>query len=107
MLDQGLDRVFQALADPSRRAMVERLCDGPASVSELAQPFSMTLAAVVQHVQVLEACGLVRSEKVGRTRTVSVESATLRTAEQWITERRTTWERRLDRFGEFLERSDT
>jgi DNA-binding transcriptional ArsR family regulator len=110
MLDHSLDRVFQALADPSRRAMVERLCEGPASVSELARPFSMTLAAVVQHVQVLEASGLVRSEKVGRTRTVSIEPPALRTAEQWITERRTTWERRLDRLGEFLEqqqRSET
>jgi DNA-binding transcriptional ArsR family regulator len=109
MLDQSLDRVFQALADPSRRAMVERLCEGPASVSELARPFSMTLAAVVQHVQVLEASGLVRSEKVGRTRTVSIEPPTLRTAEQWMSEQRTTWERRLDRLGTFLEqqRSDT
>ena len=110
MLDHSLDRVFQALADPSRRAMVERLCEGPASVSELARPFSMTLAAVVQHVQVLEASGLVRSEKVGRTRTVSIEPPALRTAEQWITQRRTTWERRLDRLGAFLEqqqRSET
>jgi DNA-binding transcriptional ArsR family regulator len=109
MLDQSLDRVFQALADPSRRAMVERLCEGPASVSELARPFSMTLAAVVQHVQVLEASGLVRSEKVGRTRTVSIAPPALRTAEQWINQRRTTWERRLDRLGEFLEqqRSET
>jgi DNA-binding transcriptional ArsR family regulator len=109
MLDHSLDRVFQALADPSRRAMVERLCEGPASVSELARPFSMTLAAVVQHVQVLEASGLVRSEKVGRTRTVSIEPPALRTAEQWITRRRTTWERRLDRLDAFLEqqRSET
>src|SRR5436190_22777209 len=88
MLDQGLDRVFQALADPSRRAMVERLCDGPASVSELGRPFEMTLAAVVQHVQVLEASGLVRTEKVGRTRTVRTEPATLRTAEPSIGDRR-------------------
>ena len=101
MLDQ-LDRVFQALSDPSRRAMVERLCQGPATVSELGRPFSMTLAAVVQHVQVLEASGLVRSEKVGRTRTVSIEPAALRTAEQWISERRMLWERRLDRLGDFL-----
>src|SRR4051794_2493573 len=109
MLDHSLDRVFQALADPSRRAMVERLCEGPASVSELARPFSMTLAAVVQHVQVLEASGLVRSQKLGRTRTVNVEPSTLRTAEQWITQRRTAWERRLDRLGAFLEqqRSET
>ena len=80
VLDQAdpLDRVFQALADPSRRLMVERLSRGPASVSELARPFSMSLAAVVQHVQVLEACGLVRSEKVGRVRTCQIAPATLR-----------------------------
>jgi DNA-binding transcriptional ArsR family regulator len=82
--------------------MVERLCRGPATVSELGRPFSMTLAAVVQHVQVLEASGLVRSEKVGRTRTVSIEPQALRTAEQWISERRTLWERRLDRLGDLL-----
>src|SRR5438105_255813 len=98
----GLDLVFQALADPGRRAMVERLCRGPASVSELAQPLEMTLSAVVQHLAVLEASGLVRSEKVGRVRTCHVEPAALRTAERWIAERRTTWERRLDRLGEFL-----
>jgi DNA-binding transcriptional ArsR family regulator len=104
MLNQGivLDRVFQALADPSRRLMVERLSRGPASVSELARPLDMTLAAVVQHVQVLEASGLVRSQKVGRTRTCTMEEATLRSAESWISERRTSWERRLDRLGDFL-----
>jgi DNA-binding transcriptional ArsR family regulator len=102
MLDQ-LDRVFQALADPSRRDMVERLSRGPASVSELAQPLSMTLAAVVQHVQVLEASGLVRTEKVGRVRTCRLEPVALRTAEQWISQRRTAWEHRLDRLGDFLE----
>lgn len=104
MLNEGatLDRVFQALADPSRRAMVERLTHGPASVSELARPFDMTLPAVVQHVQVLEASGLVRTEKVGRVRTCRIEPATLRTAEQWIGERRTSWERRLDRLGDLL-----
>jgi DNA-binding transcriptional ArsR family regulator len=97
-----LDRVFQALADPSRRLMVERLTRGPASVSELARPLEMSLAAVVQHVQVLEASGIVRSEKVGRVRTCTIEPAGLRTAEQWITERRTSWEHRLDRLGGFL-----
>jgi DNA-binding transcriptional ArsR family regulator len=97
-----LDRVFQALADPSRRLMVERLARGPASVSELARPLAMSLAAVVQHVQVLEASGLVRSEKVGRVRTCAIEPAALRTAEQWIAERRTRWEHRLDRLGGFL-----
>jgi DNA-binding transcriptional ArsR family regulator len=104
MLKQAapLDRVFQALADPSRREMVERLSRGPASVSELAAPLEMSLAAVVQHVQVLEASGLVRSEKLGRVRTCSIEPGALRTAEQWISERRTSWERRLDRLGGYL-----
>jgi DNA-binding transcriptional ArsR family regulator len=97
-----LDRVFQALADPSRRLMVERLTRGPASVSELARPLEMSLAAVVQHVQVLEASGLVRSQKAGRVRTCTIEPAGLRTAEQWIAERRTSWEHRLDRLGGFL-----
>src|SRR5213596_3563936 len=104
MLNQSaaLDQVFQALADPTRRWMVERLSRGPASVSELAKPLTMSLPAVVQHLHVLEASGLVRSEKVGRVRTCRVEPAALRTAEQWIAERRTTWERRLDRLGEYL-----
>jgi DNA-binding transcriptional ArsR family regulator len=97
-----LDRVFQALADPSRRLMVERLTRGPASVSELARPLDMSLAAVVQHVQVLEASGLVRSAKVGRVRTCTIEPAALRTAERWISERRTQWEQRLDRLGDLL-----
>lgn len=98
----SLDRVFQALADPSRRSMVERLCRGPATVSELAKPLDMSLPAVVQHLQVLEASGLVRSEKVGRVRTCQIEPTALRTAEQWISARRTNWERRLDRLGDFL-----
>jgi DNA-binding transcriptional ArsR family regulator len=82
--------------------MVERLSRGPASVSELAQPLSMTLAAVVQHVQVLESSGLVRSEKVGRVRTCRIDPGGLRTAERWMSERRALWERRLDRLGEHL-----
>jgi DNA-binding transcriptional ArsR family regulator len=94
--------MFQALADPSRREIVERLSRGPASVSELARPLPMSLAAVVQHVQVLEASGLVRSEKVGRVRTCRMEPDALRTAEHWISERRTTWERNLDRLGAYL-----
>jgi DNA-binding transcriptional ArsR family regulator len=104
MLDQAadLDRVFHALADPSRRVMVERLSAGPASVSELGRPLAMSLAAVLQHVQVLEASGLVRSRKTGRTRTCSIEQAALRSAESWIAERRTLWERRLDRLGYYL-----
>jgi DNA-binding transcriptional ArsR family regulator len=97
-----LDRVFQALADPGRRLMVERLSRGPASVSELGKPLDMSLAAVLQHVQVLEASGLVRSQKIGRTRTCSIQPAAMRSAEQWISDRRTSWERRLDRLGEYL-----
>jgi DNA-binding transcriptional ArsR family regulator len=104
MLNQvaDLDRVFHALADPGRRVMLERLSKGPASVSELGKPLAMSLAAVVQHVQVLEECGLVRSQKLGRVRTCSLNPATLRSAEHWISERRTLIERRLDRLGEYL-----
>lgn len=101
-----LDRVFQALADPSRRCMVERLCRGPASVSQLAEPLDMSLPAAVQHLQVLQDCGLVTSTKVGRVRTCQIEPATLRGAEQWISERRTASERRLDRLGAFLDAQD-
>jgi DNA-binding transcriptional ArsR family regulator len=97
-----LDRVFQALADPGRRLMLERLSEGPASVSELGRPLAMSLAAVVQHVQVLEASGLVRSQKLGRTRTCSLNPAALRPAEHWLSERRSLIERRLDRLGEYL-----
>jgi len=104
MLNQGaaLDRVFQALADPARRVMVERLARGPASVSELAAPLAMSLPAVLQHLQVLEASGLVRSAKTGRVRTCRIQPAALRTAETWIARRRAGWERRLDRLGEYL-----
>jgi DNA-binding transcriptional ArsR family regulator len=97
-----LDRVFQALADPGRRRMLERLSQGPASVSELGKPLAMSLAAVLQHVQLLEASGLVQSRKLGRTRTCSLNAETLRSAERWISERRTFVERRLDRLGEYL-----
>jgi DNA-binding transcriptional ArsR family regulator len=97
-----LDLTFQALADPSRRTMMERLSRGPASVSQLAEPLDMSLPAVVQHLQVLEAGGLVRSEKVGRVRTCRIEPGALSTAERWINDRRTNWERRLDRLGEVL-----
>jgi DNA-binding transcriptional ArsR family regulator len=97
-----LDLMFQALADPARRGMVERLSRGPASVSELAQPLHMSLSAVMQHLQLLEASGLVRSEKIGRVRTCRIEPNGLGMAEKWISERRTSWERRLDRLGAFL-----
>jgi DNA-binding transcriptional ArsR family regulator len=104
MLNQptALDLVFHALADPSRRSIVDRLSRGPASVSELARPLAMTLPAVMQHLQLLEASGLVRSAKVGRVRTCRIEPVTMRTAEDWIAGRRAAWERRLDRLADYL-----
>lgn len=101
--DAVLDLAFQALADPSRRAMVDRLAQGPATVSELAKPLAMSLPAVMQHLAVLETSGLVKSQKVGRVRTCSIEPKALTQAEQWISERRALWERRLDRLGQFLD----
>jgi DNA-binding transcriptional ArsR family regulator len=100
-----LDQVFQALADPARRGMVERLSHGPASVSELAAPLDMSLSAVMQHLAVLETSGLVRSEKLGRVRTCHIETAALRQAEDWVLQRRQSWERRLDRLGEMLQQT--
>lgn len=101
--DTTLDLAFQALADPSRRAMVDRLVQGPATVSELAKPLAMSLPGVMQHLAVLEASGLVVSEKIGRTRTCRIEPKVLTQAEHWIAERRALWERRLDRLGQFLD----
>lgn len=95
----GLDRVFQALADPSRRAMLERLTRGPASVNELAAPLAMSLPAVVQHLQVLEASGLVTTQKIGRVRSCTLDTAALSQAERWINDRRLQWEQRLDRLA--------
>jgi DNA-binding transcriptional ArsR family regulator len=103
---ESVDRVFHALADPNRRVIVERLSRGPASVSELARPLPMSLPAVVQHLHVLEASGLVRSEKIGRVRTCRIEPAALRPVEQWISARRSSWERRLERLGEYLAEDD-
>jgi DNA-binding transcriptional ArsR family regulator len=104
MLNQSpdLDRLFHALADPARRTMLERLSRGPAPVSELARPLPMSLPAAMQHLDVLEAAGLVRSEKVGRVRTCAIAPGALSRAEQWINARRTEWEQRLDRLGEYL-----
>jgi DNA-binding transcriptional ArsR family regulator len=99
-----LDRVFQALADPSRRSMVERLGRGPASVSELAKPLGMSLPAVVQHLHILEASGLVSSRKVGRVRTCRIEADQLTLANRWIEQRRSAWERQLDQLGDYLAR---
>jgi DNA-binding transcriptional ArsR family regulator len=100
------DRVFHALADPSRRSMVERLVYGPASVSQLAEPLAMSLAAVVQHLGVLEEAGIVVSAKVGRVRTCRLEPNGLRRVEDWLVAQRTEWERRLDRLGEVLATQD-
>jgi DNA-binding transcriptional ArsR family regulator len=104
MLNQSvdLDRLFHALADPARRMIVERLSRGPAPVSELARPLPMSLPAAMQHLSVLEAAGLVRSEKVGRVRTCAIKPQALSQAEQWINARRIEWEHRLDRLGEYL-----
>ncbi|MGA3403435.1 MAG: metalloregulator ArsR/SmtB family transcription factor [Acetobacteraceae bacterium] len=104
MLNQspGLDRLFHALADPARRAIVERLSRGPAPVSELARPLPMSLPAAMQHLDVLEAAGLVRSDKIGRVRTCRIEPKALSQAEQWINARRAEWEHRLDRLGDYL-----
>jgi DNA-binding transcriptional ArsR family regulator len=99
----NVDRMFEALADPTRRAMVERLGRGPASVSELAAPLPMSLPAVVQHLQVLEKSGLIRTQKVGRTRTCTIDTGALSQVEQWINDRRIGWEKRFDRLGAFLD----
>jgi DNA-binding transcriptional ArsR family regulator len=103
---QRVDRVFHALADPSRRAIVERLSRGPASVTELAEPLPMSLPGVLQHLRVLETSGIVRSSKVGRVRTCRIEPTALRPVERWIGARRSSWERRLDRLGEYLAESN-
>jgi DNA-binding transcriptional ArsR family regulator len=104
MLNQQLlDRVFHALADPARRTMLERLSQGPATVSELAQPLEMSLPGVVQHLAVLEASGLVESRKTGRVRTCQLQAGAMQPAERWINERRLEWERRLDRLGDYLD----
>ncbi len=104
MLNQSadLDRLFHALADPARRAIIARLSLGPAPVSELARPLPMSLPAAMQHLNELEAAGLVRSQKIGRVRTCAIEPRALSQAEQWINARRIEWEHRLDRLGEYL-----
>jgi DNA-binding transcriptional ArsR family regulator len=98
-----LDRTFSALADPVRRGMLAQLSRGPASVSQLAEPFSISLPAVLQHLKALEESGLVRSEKKGRVRTVRLDAEKLAFAESWIAERRAEWEAQLDRFENYLQ----
>jgi DNA-binding transcriptional ArsR family regulator len=108
MLNQSatLDLVFQALSDPTRRILVERLSNGPVSVSALAEPLAMSLPAVMQHLQVLEASGLVRSEKVGRVRTCRIEPLAFKAVEEWVAGRRASWERRFDRLADYLASED-
>jgi DNA-binding transcriptional ArsR family regulator len=103
---QSLDRVFHALSDTTRRAIVERLVAGPATVSALAVPFAMTLSAIGQHVQLLESCGLVRTAKVGRTRQVELSPDALARAEQWFASHRARWEGRLSRLADVLNEDD-
>lgn len=102
-----IDRLLSALADPTRRWMVERLSSGPASVTTLAAPLPMSLPAVVQHLQVLERSGLVVTEKLGRVRTCRIDPARLRTIDDWLEARRSSWERALDRLGEVLDSTDS
>ena len=98
-----IDRLFHALGDPTRRAMLDRLSQGPLSVSALAAPLGITLTAVAQHLQILEECGLAHTEKLGRVRTCRIEPAGFDALEQWIRDHRTAWERKLDRLGALLE----
>jgi DNA-binding transcriptional ArsR family regulator len=98
-----LNLVFQALADPTRRAVVERLCRGPTATNELAQPFKMALPSFLQHLDVLQKCGLVRSRKSGRVRTYELAPNALKAAEDWMATQRTLWERRLDQLDSFLQ----
>jgi DNA-binding transcriptional ArsR family regulator len=101
-----IDRLFHALGDPTRRALLDRLSSGPVSVSALAAPLEITLTAVAQHLQILEECGLAHTEKLGRVRTCRIDAAGFDVLEQWIRNHRTQWERRLDRLREFLEEED-
>ena len=106
MLQHSLDRVFHALSDPTRRRMIERLAKKPESVSSLAEPLDMTLAAVVQHVQVLEESGVVKTEKLGRVRMCRLEPKALTSAEKWFHDRRALWEHRFDLLEELLNETE-
>ncbi len=105
-MPNDLDPLFQALSDPTRRAVIERLSEGPAAVAELARPFDMALPSFLQHLKMLERSGLVRSEKAGRVRTVHLEAAALAPAQNWLAARQREWEARLDRLEDFLEEMD-
>jgi DNA-binding transcriptional ArsR family regulator len=103
---EKIDRVFQALGDPTRRAIVERLAKGPSTVSRLAAPLEITITAVGQHLQVLEESGFVRTEKVGRARLCSLEAAGFKVLSEWIAQQRSLWDRKLDRLGKLLEEDE-
>ncbi|MGA8087187.1 MAG: metalloregulator ArsR/SmtB family transcription factor [Terracidiphilus sp.] len=103
---QQIDRLFHALGDPTRRAILDRLTSGPMSVSRLAEPLGITLTAVAQHLQILGEARLVHTEKLGRVRTCRIETAGFRALEQWIRDHRIAWERKLDRLGELLAEED-
>lgn len=98
-----LNDVFGALADPTRRAIVMRLCEGDASVGELAKPFAMALPSLMKHIRILEACGLIETEKIGRVRTCALHAQSLETVEGWLAAQRAIWERRLDRLERYVE----
>ncbi|TGK05217.1 ArsR family transcriptional regulator [Leptospira langatensis] len=100
----SLDRIFYALSDPTRRGMIEQLSKKKASVSELASPLNMSMAAVVQHIQILEESGLIKTQKVGRVRSCQVEPRSFKAMESWLSQRRKFWERNLDRLDEYLDR---
>ncbi len=102
----NIDGLFHALGDPTRRAILDKLCHGPLSVSRLAQPLGVTVTAVMQHLQILEESSLVRTEKIGRTRTCRIETAGFTALQQWIDDHRTLWQQRLDSLGEFLNIDD-
>jgi DNA-binding transcriptional ArsR family regulator len=106
MLQYAVDEIFPALAAPARRNVVDRLARGPATLSELAEPMDMTLTAVTQHLRILEACGLVHSFKLGRTRHCRLRFEAMDQVTKWIEGRRALWERRLDRLGELLEEDE-
>jgi DNA-binding transcriptional ArsR family regulator len=99
----NIDALFHALGDPKRRAILDRLCQGPVSVSRLAAPLGVTVTAVMQHLQILEESGLVHTVKLGRIRTCRIETAGFTALQQWLNDHRTLWERRLDSLGEFLD----
>lgn len=105
-MTSDLDRLFQALGDPTRRAIVDRLAEGPASVSRLAEPLGVTVTAIAQHLHVLEQCGVVRTEKVGRVRTASLVPDGLTPVERWARDRRSMLEKRLDLLAEILGEGD-